>query len=545
MNRSLAQRIYFVVALILAGTVVMALVSWNSVRRLETAAKRLGEVNLASVATLYEASRLYEHQSAVVNRAPAQTDLKVLEKMGQDFAETNLKLDASLAGLKRLDAQQALAAATTAFEADLPALRLGSSNVFKLSAQFQQMEAAALLATQVNGIQDRAGDRLYELTKSVLATAQTQPALIAGQASAANNLILGLCLAIFLISPLVAVGLVRRTVVRPVQAVADTLANTFELTIAGVGEISNASHSLADGASQQAASLEETSASLEEMASMTKSNAENALKVNDLARQARQAADNGSSDMQAMSQAMQAIKTSSDDIAKIIKTIDEIAFQTNILALNAAVEAARAGEAGMGFAVVADEVRNLAQRSAQAAKETAAKIEGAITKTAQGVEISSKVAKNLLEIVEKIRGVDELAGEVATASQEQTQGIQQVNTAVTAMDKVTQSNAASAEESASAAEQLKSQANALDQAVRQLLALTNGRSAGAPPCRGLPRPVAQTQTRPACPGGPHHPALRPGARTQRRQRPRPQERRRLRHARTDQPAQQRRQIPRV
>ena len=131
------------------------------------------------------------------------------------------------------------------------------------------------------------------------------------------------------------------------------------------------------------------------MSTMTKRNAENAQKANDLAKQARTAADKGAGDMQAMTAAMEAIKVSSDDIAKIIKTIDEIAFQTNILALNAAVEAARAGEAGMGFAVVADEVRNLAQRSAQAAKETAAKIEGAIAKTAQGVEISGKVAKTL------------------------------------------------------------------------------------------------------------------------------------------------------
>ena len=131
------------------------------------------------------------------------------------------------------------------------------------------------------------------------------------------------------------------------------------------------------------------------MATMTKRNAENARQGQRTGQAGARAADQGVGDMQNMSAAMEAIKVSSDDIAKIIKTIDEIAFQTNILALNAAVEAARAGEAGMGFAVVADEVRNLAQRSAQAAKETAAKIEGAITKTGQGVEISGKVAEML------------------------------------------------------------------------------------------------------------------------------------------------------
>jgi methyl-accepting chemotaxis protein len=237
------------------------------------------------------------------------------------------------------------------------------------------------------------------------------------------------------------------------------------------GQVSSASQTLARGSGEQAASIEETSASLEEMASMTKRNAENAAKANDLARQARAAADKGVSDMEAMNAAMGAIKTSSDDIAKIIKTIDEIAFQTNILALNAAVEAARAGEAGMGFAVVADEVRNLAQRSATAAKETAAKIEGAITKTAQGVDISQKVAVALNEIVTKARQVDELAAEVANASREQTQGITQINVAVSQMDKVTQSNAASAEESAAAAQELNAQAETMKTSVAELLRL--------------------------------------------------------------------------
>ena len=204
-------------------------------------------------------------------------------------------------------------------------------------------------------------------------------------------------------------------------------------------------------------------------------------KANDLAKQARAAADKGAGDMQAMSAAMEAIKVSSDDIAKIIKTIDEIAFQTNILALNAAVEAARAGEAGMGFAVVADEVRNLAQRSAQAAKETAAKIEGAITKTGQGVEISTKVAQALNEIVAKVRQVDELVAEVAGASREQTQGITQINMAVGQMDKVTQSNAASAEESASAAEELNAQAASLKQIVHDLQTLVGTKTADTAP----------------------------------------------------------------
>src|SRR5258708_25224821 len=155
--------------------------------------------------------------------------------------------------------------------------------------------------------------------------------------------------------------------------------------------------------------------------------------------------------------AMNDINTSSDKVSKIIKVIDEIAFQTNILALNAAVEAARAGEAGLGFAVVADEVRNLAQRSAQAARETAEKIEDSIRKSEHGVELNAKVGLSLHEIVDKARKVDTLVAEIAQACKEQTQGISQINLAVTQMDKVTQTNAASAEESASASNELAAQ----------------------------------------------------------------------------------------
>ncbi len=258
---------------------------------------------------------------------------------------------------------------------------------------------------------------------------------------------------------------------KALNALAETLAEASHSLINSAATISASSETLATGSSEQAASIEETGASLEEMTSMTKRNAENAQQANELAKQTRSAADKGVEDIQIMSGAMQDIQKSSDDIAKIIKTIDEIAFQTNILALNAAVEAARAGEAGLGFAVVADEVRNLAQRSAQAAKETANMIESAIVNTARGVQISGTVSGTLSEIVDKARRLDELAAEVAGASREQSQGITQINSAVGQMDKVTQGNAAAAEEAASAAQELNSQAKNLNIAVSSLAAM--------------------------------------------------------------------------
>jgi methyl-accepting chemotaxis protein len=258
---------------------------------------------------------------------------------------------------------------------------------------------------------------------------------------------------------------------RVLRHLAASLRDGSDQMVSASSQVSAASQSLAEGASEQAASLEETSSSLEEMSSMTRRNADNAENAKTLANQTRAAADAGALDMKEMSQAMTEIKSASDNIAKIIKTIDEIAFQTNILALNAAVEAARAGEAGMGFAVVADEVRRLAQRSANAAKETADKIEDSINKSEHGVRISVKVAQSLEEIVTKACQVDQLIGEIAAASKEQSQGIAQVNTAVAQMDKVTQSNAASAEETASAAEELNAQAESLKDAVEELTRL--------------------------------------------------------------------------
>jgi methyl-accepting chemotaxis protein len=242
-------------------------------------------------------------------------------------------------------------------------------------------------------------------------------------------------------------------------------------------QISSGSQSLAQGANEQASSLEEVSSSLEEMSSMTKQNAENANQAKNLATEANGNAAQGKQAMQRMSEAIGKIKQSSDETAKIVKTIDEIAMQTNLLALNAAVEAARAGEAGRGFAVVAEEVRNLAQRSAEAAKNTANMIEESVKNAEEGVQISLDVAKAFEAIAGSNAKVDGLIAEIAAASGEQSQGIDQVNNAVAQMDKVTQQNAANSEESASAAEELSSQAEELQNMVAQF-ALTN-RQTGA------------------------------------------------------------------
>ncbi len=261
---------------------------------------------------------------------------------------------------------------------------------------------------------------------------------------------------------------------RRLRRVANLLSESGDHTALAAHQVSAASLSLAQGATDQASSMDRTSSSLEQVAAMTERNAQDATQASECARLARTAADAGSLQMQAMTGAMEGIKASSGEIAKVNRTINDIAFQTNLLSLNAAVEAARAGDAGLGFAVVANEVRNLAKRSAQAAQETAGMIEAAIAKAAQGVEISERVGQGLQQIVGRVRQADDLAAAVSKSSKEQSQAIAQVNASVVEVDKVTRANAAAAEESASAAEVLNSQSDALRRALDELTLIIEG-----------------------------------------------------------------------
>ena len=232
-------------------------------------------------------------------------------------------------------------------------------------------------------------------------------------------------------------------------------------------QLMDTSHSLSQGATEQAASLEEMTSSMSEVASQTKRNAENANVANKLAHESREQSDRGAHEMAELLKAMNEINESSVNISKIIKVIDEIAFQTNLLALNAAVEAARAGVHGQGFAVVAEEVRNLAARSAKAAKETAEMIEGSMRTVEKGGALSKKTQDALDEIRQSATKVSDIIGEIATASNEQALGIAQINIGLNQIDKVTQQNTASAEESATSAEELSNQAKKLKKLLTQ------------------------------------------------------------------------------
>jgi methyl-accepting chemotaxis protein len=264
---------------------------------------------------------------------------------------------------------------------------------------------------------------------------------------------------------------------RPMNSAVSRLNEGAQQVAAASNQLSASAQQLSQGSAEQASSIEETSSTLQETSSMLQQNTANTKQAAQLSEQAKEYSNKGSNEMQDMMNSIQEIKKSSDQIAKIIKVIDDIAFQTNILALNAAIEAARAGEAGLGFAVVAEEVRNLAGRSAQAAKDTTAIIETNIELSTKGVEVAQRVADALNEITVQAKKVNELMDEIAAASQEQSQGVEQVNMGMSQMETVTQQNTANAEESASASEELSAQADNLRKIVQDLSQLVNGKSA--------------------------------------------------------------------
>ncbi len=251
---------------------------------------------------------------------------------------------------------------------------------------------------------------------------------------------------------------VGRSITKRLEDVGSGLRRTTSQVLDVSRSVSESAQNLSQGATAQAASLQQTSASMEEMASMTRKNAENLAQAAQLIGEVDRLVGGANRSLDDMTRSMGSIRDSSSRVSKIIKTIDEIAFQTNILALNAAVEAARAGEAGMGFAVVADEVRNLAQRSAQAAKDTASLIEESIANSQEGDTKVEQVAQSISAITTSVATVKGLVTEISEASRQQSQGIDQVTHAVVQMEQVTQSTAASAEQSAAASEELSSHA---------------------------------------------------------------------------------------
>lgn len=305
----------------------------------------------------------------------------------------------------------------------------------------------------------------------VLASKESdQLAIVKQQASTTKTITLGAMIALNLLLLGISAWVIvtARRVAHALKEIVGELRSGAREVNAASAQVSTASAALSRSATEQAASLEQTSASSEEIHHMTERNAGNARTAAEQMEDAARAIAQANAALTKMVQSMTEISTSSSKISNIIKVIDEIAFQTNILALNAAVEAARAGEAGMGFAVVADEVRNLAQRSAQAAKDTAGLIEDSIRSSAEGKQRLDEVARSIKAVTDSAHSVKGIVDEVHTSSNEQELGIQQIAQSVSRMSEVTHQVAATAEESAASGQELQKQANAVDEVVERL-----------------------------------------------------------------------------
>ncbi len=465
---------FMIVALI---TLIVGVIGMTQINSIQKADAKLYEENvkgLAGVAELNEAFLAMRIQVvyALVNKFAKENDISDevgdIKQRSQNIGALAEKLDGTIAdpnAKKQFDQ----------FKTEWPPYVSIVDSVLQSAVAGNKDETFNTLAggTESGKKLSAAMKNLIDLNVDLAKQTAEHNAAIASRANWISIIItvLGIALAMGIGS------LLTLAITRPINRVVVGLTDGADQVAAASNQVSSSSQQLAEGTSEQAASLEETSSSLEEMSSMTKQNAENAQIANDM--MTKEAAPNFqlmAERMNIMEKAMQASVAASGETAKVIKTIDEIAFQTNLLALNAAVEAARAGEAGAGFAVVADEVRNLAMRATEAAKNTQDLISNSTDRIKEATGIYGQVSEVMDKNGQIAKKVTELIGEIAAASQEQAHGIAQINIAVSEMDKVTQQAAANAEESASASEELNAQAEQMKSFVGELAQVIGGSS---------------------------------------------------------------------
>jgi methyl-accepting chemotaxis protein/methyl-accepting chemotaxis protein-1 (serine sensor receptor) len=474
---SIGKKLYAGVASMLVLLIVSGVVAVATTSQMQGDMQQVTEVIsrrmelAAAMATLAEES--WAGEKSVIAGAFARDRQRTESYRDQEKQALN-KLTGTVSQLKPLLESGVNQQDAAKIESDVEAWQQAAQQVYSLCDRAQPGKAQS---------QSRAAtEPLYkdtlQLTEAIRARVATQAVeqRDAGNASALSGR--WWIVALLLISILVGLVMVWvvRGIVGTVRGTVADLSNGGEQVAAASSQIASSSQNLSQGASEQAASLEQVSASMEEMTAMTKRNAENSAEATAMMSETVAQVGRSNTALNEMVASMDAIKVSSEKIARINKTIDEIAFQTNILALNAAVEAARAGVAGMGFAVVADEVRSLAQRSAVAAKDTAALIEEAIANSNQGAAKLEQVATAIRGITDSANKVKGLVDEVNEASRQQTGGIAEATKAILEASHVTQSAAASAEESAAAAEQLSAQSQTVSDLVHTLRAMVDGAS---------------------------------------------------------------------
>lgn len=476
-RQSVTRKLVVLIGLCVLGVILLGALSYRTVATVKINGPLYADIILGKnlLADILPPPQYILETHLVAHQLLAEKRPDQIEQLSQRVRQLRSDFDKGHEGwmhdlpdgeMKRVMAEDAYAPAVAYYEIlqgkFLPAIRSGD-----------RAGAADLLygpMSQKYEAHRAAIDRLVELSNHYTDEIESRSGVVLRN----NLLILGTSIGVVLLGVSALGWLIGRSLARPLGRVAAMLSNGSTQVNSAASQVAASSQGLAQGASEQAASLEETSSALEEIVSMTNRNASTAQQAAALSTEAHSAAARGNEAMCRMSTAIGTIEKSAEETAKVIKIIDEIAFQTNLLALNAAVEAARAGEAGKGFAVVAEEVRGLAQRSAEAARNTAHLIEGSVGYAHNGVQICLEVDQALQQITQSASKVHALIDEIVAASQQQTQGIGQVNIAVAEMDKVTQSTAAHAEESAGVAEELANQAEGISRVVQELVAMING-----------------------------------------------------------------------
>jgi methyl-accepting chemotaxis protein/methyl-accepting chemotaxis protein-1 (serine sensor receptor) len=389
----------------------------------------------------------------------------------QQFDMLTERIDATIDTFRGLNIEPETKQDLDDIKQTLDSIRPSKDAILEAFKAGDNTAALGILDNSVRPAQKRLESSVADILKvqDGLLTSDNEAAAAAASTSrwiTAILLLLTLCVA-------VVVCFIVRQVNQILRSSVHELAESSEQIAAAATEVSSSSQSLAQGSSEQAATIEETSSVSVEINSMAQRNTENSRQTAGIVTESESKFKRANDSLSEMVIAMEGISTSSQKISKIIKVIDEIAFQTNILALNAAVEAARAGEAGMGFAVVADEVRNLAQRCAQAAKDTTDLIEDSMQKSDSGMAKVDQVAVAIREITEQSAQIKTLVDEINLGSIEQSRGIDQISTSIGQMEQVTQSSAANAEETAAAAEELSAQAKALKDVVSRLRSMVD------------------------------------------------------------------------
>ena len=451
----------FILVLILTGIVSYA--GWNSMRGVTDRVEKADDMS-RMIEMILQARR---HEKNFIIRAEKEWSDKVTKAIDELKKQATESKEKFADPLEKEQMDKVLAAADKYEKSFARLIELQGRGADKTEEHSKQLKAldADLLKTG-RAVEKECAEARADQKQMMLAQVTRANSLMVGGALGAVGL--GFFMAFLII----------RNITKPINRVIEGISEGADQVASAASQVASAGQSLAEGASEQAAGLEETSSSMEEMASMTRQNADNSSQANSLMSKAGRIVEEANASMAELTESMKEISRASDETAKIVKTIDEIAFQTNLLALNAAVEAARAGEAGAGFAVVSDEVRNLAMRAAEAAKNTAGLIEETVKKIKNGSAMVSKTNEAFGQVALESKKISALVQEVTAASQEQSQGIEQINKAVSEMDKVVQQNAANAEESAAAAEEMSAQAEVMKGFVGELTVLIHGNRNG-------------------------------------------------------------------